>query len=149
MARFNYSYASVPMFDGTNYVVWCSRTEVYLSSLGYDVWISVMDGYSVFVTPPTNPNVKREYECNVEAKKVILNGLPDIVSSKVKKCKFAKDIWNRLKKIYGEEPSNAGSYCRRKKNKGADKYVDDESGSISCYYKDEKETHLFGTRRIR
>lgn len=125
------SYAYLPRFDGINYVIWSLRMEVYFSSLGYDVLMSIKNGYSVPTTPPTQPNTKIKYERNVEAKKVYLSGLSESVSLKVKKCKSIKDIWNRLKKIYGEESGIVGSNCERKKNKGAGKCANDKSSSIS------------------
>ena len=34
-----------PRFDGSNYAFWKKWMEIYLQSLGMDVWKSVEDGY--------------------------------------------------------------------------------------------------------
>jgi len=39
-------FSGVPLFNGLDFLVWCMRMQVYLSSLGYDVWMSVENGYS-------------------------------------------------------------------------------------------------------
>lgn len=49
--------------------------EVYLSSLGFDVWMSLVNGCPSKVNPPTSPEEKRRNECNDEAMKAILSGL--------------------------------------------------------------------------
>lgn len=51
--------------------------ETYLSSLGCDVWILVVNGYTVPNNPPPDLDAKREYENNAKAKNVILSGLFD------------------------------------------------------------------------
>lgn len=143
-----YESIPTPMFDGTNYVIWSSRMEAHLFALGYDVWMSVKNGYTS-PTTPTKPEAKREYECNVEAKKIILSGLLDVVSSKVKKCKLEKIIWDRLKRIYGEEPSTTRLDCEKKKNNGEVKCEDDKRRSVSCSSKNKEETHLFMAHEVQ
>ncbi|XP_059070585.1 uncharacterized protein LOC131860219 [Cryptomeria japonica] len=66
-----------PIFDGTNYAFWSIKVKAYLNALGYDVWQSMVDGYTPPSTPPTDT---------------------------VMHCKLAKEIWNKLKGIYeGDE----------------------------------------------
>lgn len=91
----------------------------------------VKNGYTIPTIPPTDSDARKKYECNVEAKNVILSGLFNIESLKVKKRKSAKDIWDRLKKIYGEEPWTAKSDYGRKKKKGSIKCTDDKRRSVS------------------
>lgn len=55
--------------------------EVYLFSLGFDVWMLAVNGLSSPISPPASPNAERRYEWNTEAMKVILSGLLDDVSS--------------------------------------------------------------------
>lgn len=123
--------------------------EVYLSSLGYDAWMLVKNGYTSPTIPPTKFEAKREYECNVEAKKVMLSRLSNAVSSKVKKCKSAKNVWDRLKNIYGEEPTTFGSNCGSKKIKEADKCADDKIRYVSCCSRDGEETRLFMEKEVQ
>jgi hypothetical protein len=47
-----------PLFDGTNYVFWNIRMRVHLQALGYDVWKSVVIGYTPSKTPPTDATAK-------------------------------------------------------------------------------------------
>lgn len=63
------------MFDGSNYVFWSKRMETYISSLGFDVWMSIKNKYVVPSVPPTDPDAKKEYEINVKTKHAILSGL--------------------------------------------------------------------------
>ncbi|GLJ55711.1 hypothetical protein SUGI_1196750 [Cryptomeria japonica] len=63
-----------PMFDESNYAFWSRGMETYISSLGFDVWISVKNGYVVPSVPRTDPDAKKEYENNAKAKHVILSG---------------------------------------------------------------------------
>ena len=49
--------------------------QTYLLSINVDVWASVVNGYKVPNTLPTNPNEKRKYETDMKAKFAILNSL--------------------------------------------------------------------------
>lgn len=49
------------MFDGSNYFIWYCIMEVYLSTLGYDVWMLVVNAYSIPICPPTDLEEKRRY----------------------------------------------------------------------------------------
>ena len=40
-----FSYTRPPMFDGINFSYWKQRMRVFLSSLDYDVMLSVFEGY--------------------------------------------------------------------------------------------------------
>lgn len=71
-----------------------------MSSLGFDVWTSVKNGYIVPQVPPTDLDAKREYENNAKAKNAILSGLSDIDFVKVMHCTSAKETWDKLQKIY-------------------------------------------------
>lgn len=75
-----------PLFDGTNYAFWSIRMESYLSSLGFDVWMSAVNGYIMPTTPLTDLADKREYENNAKAKNAILCGLSNTELVKVMYC---------------------------------------------------------------
>jgi hypothetical protein len=34
-------------FDGNNYAYWSNRMKTYLTTLGVDIWLSVVNGYKV------------------------------------------------------------------------------------------------------
>lgn len=103
----------------------------------------VQNGYSIPASPPTHPKEKREYECNVGAMNAILSGLLDTVSSKVDRCKSTKSLWDRLKKLYGNEPTTAGSDCESKKNNETKKCVNYKGKSVSSCNKDDNESQSF------
>lgn len=65
--------------------------KTYLSSLGYDVWMSVKNGYTIPATPPTDPDAKREYDHNSKAKHAILSGLSNIEFFKVMHYRTVKE----------------------------------------------------------
>lgn len=81
-----------PIFDGSNFYVWSCRMEVYLSSLGFDVWMLVVNGCPSKVSPPIDSAEERRNWCNNVAMKAILTGLSGDVSSQVDKCILAKSL---------------------------------------------------------
>lgn len=99
MAR-NESSSKALVFDDTNYAFWSRIIETYLSSLGFDVWMLVKNGYNVPQVPPTDPDLKKEYENNKKAKNAILSGLSDTEFMKVMHCTSAKETWDKLQSIY-------------------------------------------------
>jgi hypothetical protein len=76
------------------------KDENLCTSIGFDVWQAVVDGYTTPTTPPTDKDGKKLSENNSRAKNVILNGLVDTVYVKVMHCDSAKDIWDKLQNIY-------------------------------------------------
>lgn len=70
-----------PVFDGSNYSIWSHKMEVYLSFLGFDVWISIVNGCPSKVSPSTDPKEERRNKCNDESMETILSGLSGDVSS--------------------------------------------------------------------
>ncbi|XP_059077935.1 uncharacterized protein LOC131876528 [Cryptomeria japonica] len=74
-----------------------------MSSLGFDVWMSIKNGYIVPSTP-TNPDAKREYENSAKAKNTILSGLSDTEFIKVMHCTSAKATLDKLQSIYERDP---------------------------------------------
>jgi len=43
-----------PLFNGGGYALSKIRMKIYLLALGFDVWKSVVDGYTIPSTPPTD-----------------------------------------------------------------------------------------------
>jgi hypothetical protein len=94
----------IPPFDGNNYAYWRNIIQTYLTSLGVDIWLSVVNGYKVPKTTPTDPNEKKLMSCNSKARHVILSGLTPTISSKVMSCNTTKEVWDKLKNIYEGDP---------------------------------------------
>lgn len=92
----------VPLFDGSNYSSWKSRMTKHLGALSIEIYDIVLnEGY----TPPTKGVAwtdadKRAFETDARASNAILSALNEVEFSKVKNCKTAKEMWNKLENIY-------------------------------------------------
>ena len=60
-----------------------NKVEVYLQSLGVDVWKYVENGYNGPKTAPIDAADGRLYGCNVRARNALLCGLVDSEFTKV------------------------------------------------------------------
>jgi hypothetical protein len=89
-----------PLFKGDNYALWSIRMRSYLTALGCDVWISMIKGYDVPKTAPSDTTVKKLWNDNSRVVNAILGGLENNVFFKVMHCKSAKEIFNKLQIIY-------------------------------------------------
>jgi hypothetical protein len=89
----------IPQFDGNKYVFWSIRMKTYIQAQGFQFWQSIVDGYTTPTIPPTNDKVVKLSENNSKSKTTLLNGLSDTVFTKVSHCKFAKEIWYKLRNI--------------------------------------------------
>jgi hypothetical protein len=74
--------------------------NTYIQAHGFQVWQSIVDGYTALAVPPTNDKALKLGENNSKAKNALLNGLSDRVFTKVAHCKSAKEIWDKLQNIY-------------------------------------------------
>jgi hypothetical protein len=72
----------------------------YLMALGFDVWISVVNGYTAPTTAPSQVVAKKLYNYNSRVVNAILGGLANSIFVKVTHCKSTKEIWDKLKIIY-------------------------------------------------
>jgi hypothetical protein len=92
----------IPQFDGSNFEYWRNRMETYLKDLGAHVWFSVSSGYN----PLKKPKIAAQKEAkrnNKLAIDTILDGLTDLVKSKVGSCASTKHIWDKLQDLYARE----------------------------------------------
>ncbi|XP_057836135.2 uncharacterized protein LOC131046418 [Cryptomeria japonica] len=89
-----------PLFDGSNYAFLSVQMRAYLMSLGFDVWQSVVFGYTIPTNPPTDVNGEKDFENNEKAMNAILCGLPEIEFVKLMHCNSTHDIWEKLQKTY-------------------------------------------------
>jgi hypothetical protein len=44
----------IPQFDGHKYAFWSIRMRTYIHAHGFQVWQSIVDGYTAPTVPPTN-----------------------------------------------------------------------------------------------
>jgi hypothetical protein len=93
----------IPQFDGQKYAFWSVRMKTYIHAQGFQVWKSIVDGYTTPTVLPTNDKAVKLGENNSKAKNELLNGLNDMVFTKVAHCKYAKEIWDKLRNIYEED----------------------------------------------
>lgn len=97
---YGFSSNRATLFDGINYALRSIRMETYLSALGFDIWQSIIDGYTTHATSPTDVAGKKLSECNAKDKNAILCGLSKSEFVKVMHCKSAQEMWDKLKNIY-------------------------------------------------
>lgn len=74
--------------------------KTYISSLGFDVWMLVKNGYVVPNAPPTDPDAKKKYDNNAKEKHAILSGLSDNEFVKVMHCVLVKETWDKLQRFF-------------------------------------------------
>jgi hypothetical protein len=89
-------------FDGQNYEIWSLRMKVFLQEHGYDVWYSVVRGYTPSKKPSKTVTKKELKRNNKIAMDFILEGLSDSVKEKVRQCSLAKEIWDKLHNLYSK-----------------------------------------------
>jgi hypothetical protein len=73
----------IPQFDGQKYAFWSIRMKTYIQAQGFQVWQSIVDGYTAPTVPPTNEKVVKLGENNSKATNALLNGLSDTYSPKL------------------------------------------------------------------
>jgi hypothetical protein len=100
MERTNSYKNGIPQFDGKKYVFWSIRMRTYIQAQGFQVWQSIVDGYTTPTVPLTNEKAVKLGENNSKATNSLLNGLSDTVFTKVAHCKSFKYIWDKIQNIY-------------------------------------------------
>ena len=74
--------------------------KAYIQAHVFQVWQSIVDGYTAPVVPPTNDKAVKLGQNNSKAKSALLNGISETLFTKVPHCESAKDIWDKLQNIY-------------------------------------------------
>jgi hypothetical protein len=74
--------------------------KAYIQAHGFQVWKSIVDGYTSPTVPPTNDKAMKLGEHNSKAINSLLNVLSDTIFTKVSHCKSAKEIWDKLRNIF-------------------------------------------------
>jgi hypothetical protein len=72
----------------------------YLSSLGFDVWSAIKNGYTTPTTPPVYKTIMRLNDNNSKDMGTILNSLEDSTFVKVMHCTSTKHMWDKLQRMY-------------------------------------------------
>jgi hypothetical protein len=70
--------------------------KTYIQEHRFQVWQSIVDGYTTPIVAPTNDKVVKLGENNSKSINALLNGLSDTVFTKVAHCKSDKEIWDKL-----------------------------------------------------
>jgi hypothetical protein len=96
MERNNLYKNGIPQFDGQKCAFWSIRMKTYIQAQGFQVWKSIVDGYTAPIVPLTNEKAMKLDENNSKSKNALLNCLSDTVFTKVSHCKSAKDIWDKI-----------------------------------------------------
>jgi hypothetical protein len=90
----------IPQFDGKKYDFWSIRMKTYIQAQVFQVWKSIVDGYTAPTVPPKSDKAVKLDENNSKTINALLNCLSDTVFTKVAHWKSAKEIWDKLRNIY-------------------------------------------------
>jgi hypothetical protein len=74
--------------------------KTYIQEQGFEIWQSIVDGYTTPTVTPTNDKAVKLGQNNSKATNALLNGLGESIFTKVAHCKSTKEIWNKLRNIY-------------------------------------------------
>jgi hypothetical protein len=74
--------------------------KTYIHPQGFKIWQSIVYGYNEPAVSPTSERVIKLSQNNSKATNSLLNGLGELVYTKVMHCKSAKEIWDKLQSIY-------------------------------------------------
>jgi hypothetical protein len=74
--------------------------KTYIHAQGFEIWQSIVDGYTTPAVPPTNYKAVKLSQNNSKDKIELMNGLSETIFTKVPHCKSAKEIWDKLQNIY-------------------------------------------------
>jgi hypothetical protein len=96
----DYAKIGAPIFYGHNYAFCNKRMKFFLQVQGFDVWQSVLDGYTTPSTPLIDKYGNKLSKNNSKAKRTILSSTTDSIFIKVMHCDSPKNIWDKLQNIY-------------------------------------------------
>jgi hypothetical protein len=89
-----------PLFNGGGYDLWKIRMKNFMLALSFDIWQSIVDGYTAPTTPPLDVVRNKIYDDNSREINAILGGLTNSICLRVMHCKLAKEIWDKLEVVY-------------------------------------------------
>jgi hypothetical protein len=64
--------------------------NTYIQAQGFEIWQSIVDGYTIPTIPPTKDKAVKLGQNNSKATNALLNGLSETIFTKVAHCKSAK-----------------------------------------------------------
>ncbi|KAL4384590.1 hypothetical protein GQ457_15G019700 [Hibiscus cannabinus] len=104
------SISCPPLFEGEAYFQWRIVMKYFILAQDFEVWEIIEEGY---LEAPTKKKKQRsendtKAKLNARATHIILCGLSEDVSQKVSTCKRAKEMWEKLEKLYGKEEKKDG-----------------------------------------
>jgi hypothetical protein len=79
-----------PLFNGEGYALWKIIMKYFMLDIGFDIWQSIVDGYTTPTTPPKDVVGKKICNDNSRSINGILGGLTNSICVKVMHCKLAK-----------------------------------------------------------
>ncbi|KAL4279608.1 hypothetical protein GQ457_03G012590 [Hibiscus cannabinus] len=112
MARFEEgrSISCPPLFEGEAYFQWSNVMKYFILAQDIKVWVVIENGY--MEAPKKKKKQRSENDTkaklNSRAMHMLLCGLNEEVSKNVSTCKSAKEIWEKLEKLYGKEEKKYG-----------------------------------------
>ncbi|KAK8705171.1 hypothetical protein V6N13_048778 [Hibiscus sabdariffa] len=100
-----------PLFEGEVYFQWSNVMKYFILVQEFAVWEIIEEGY---MEAPKKKKKKQMSENDTKAKlnaramHILLCGLNEEVSKKVSTCKRAKEMWEKLERLYGKEEKKDG-----------------------------------------
>ena len=95
--------SKVPLFDGEDYVFWSVRMEIYLISIGLEVWTLVEKGYDVPKATTIEIEDKKKFWEHAKDLNTLQAGFSKQILAKVLNCKTTKQLWDKLETIYARD----------------------------------------------
>ncbi|KAL4360640.1 hypothetical protein GQ457_04G022290 [Hibiscus cannabinus] len=104
------SISCPPLFKGEAYFQWSNVMKYFVQAQGFEVWEIIEEGY--LEDPKKKKKLRSENDTkaklNTRAMYILLCGLNEEVLKKVSTCKRAKEMWEKLEKLYGKEEKKDG-----------------------------------------
>ncbi|KAL4280283.1 hypothetical protein GQ457_03G006520 [Hibiscus cannabinus] len=122
-----------PLFKGDTYFQWCHQMEFFIKALDFDLWEIIEEGFVEGPKKKKNRSSKDmgKAKLNAKAMHTLICGLNDDVFKNVSSCKSAKEMWEKLEKLYKKEEMK----CAKVDDKSAHEEPEVSSNSyISCSY---------------
>lgn len=97
-----------PLFDGTDYTYWKTRMAIYLSTLEFEIWDAIEQGYNLPTKVESDGSVipkprkewddkeKKLFTSNGKAMNILYCALDRAEFNRVSGCENAKEIWDKL-----------------------------------------------------
>ncbi|GMI78148.1 hypothetical protein HRI_001484100 [Hibiscus trionum] len=103
-----------PLFKGEGYFQWSNIMKYFIQGFNLDIWMIIKDGHLEAPKKKKKMSVKdtKKDHLNAKAIHILLCALSEEISKKISPSKSAKEIWEKLEKLYGkEEKKDDASSC--------------------------------------